>query len=105
MSRGMEVVWDKALTYITLEPYRSLIAEKLAKVRFYMAVSRCQMNISEALAKLALARTNSPNKVSALAYAFGYAAIILPGGSILMRSEFLRPVRRLLARLLHYPML
>ena len=102
MSRGMESVWDKALGYITLEPYRSLIAEKLAKARFYMAVSRRQMNISEALEKLALARANSPKKVSALAYAFGYAAIILPGGSFLMRSQFLRPVRRLLARLLHY---
>lgn len=103
MSRGMEAVWDKALGYITLEPYRSLIAEKLAGNRFYMAVSRRQMNVPEALATLALARTNSPKKVSALAYAFGYAAIILPGGSFLVDAQFLRPIRRLLARLLHYP--
>ena len=103
MSRGMEAVWDKALTYVTMEPYRSLVAGKLAKVRFYMGVSRWQMSVSEALAKLALARTNSPKKVSALAYAFGYAAIILPGGSFLVRSQSLGPVRRLLAWLLHYP--
>jgi hypothetical protein len=96
-TRGLEAVWDKALGYVTQEPYRSLLAERLAEYRFHMAVSRNQMNVSEALAQLALARATSPGKVSALAYAFGYAAIIVPGGFFLVRSRHLRTIRRLLA--------
>ena len=81
--RGLEAVWDKALGYVTKEPYRTLLAERLAECRFYMAVSRSQMNVSEALGKLALARATSPKTVSMLAYTFGYASIVLPGGSFL----------------------
>jgi glycosyltransferase involved in cell wall biosynthesis len=102
LARGVEVVWDKALGYVTREPYRSLIAARLAHLRFYLAVSRDEMAKREALAKLALARATSPNMVSALAHAVGYAAIVLPGGTALVRSRWLRPVRRGLARLLHY---
>jgi glycosyltransferase involved in cell wall biosynthesis len=101
-TRGLEAVWDKALGYVTREPYRSLVAERLAELRFYSAVSRCQMNVPEALAKLALARATSPTKVSALAYAFGYAAIVLPGGSYLVQSRRLRSMRRFLASLFRY---
>jgi glycosyltransferase involved in cell wall biosynthesis len=102
MLRGMEEVWDKALGYITREPYRSLVAEKLAENRFRMAISRYQMNVPEALAKVALARTTSPKKVSAMAYGCGYAAIVLPGGTFLVRSPRLRPIRRFLASLFRY---
>jgi glycosyltransferase involved in cell wall biosynthesis len=101
--RGFEAVMDKALGYVMRQPYRSLIAEKLAQKRFYMAVSRQQMNAPEALAKLALARVTSPGTISALAYAAGYATIVLPGGTVLVRSRRLRAIRRPLARLLHYP--
>jgi len=102
MNRGVEAVWDKALGYVTREPYRSLIAAKLAHLRFFMAVSPEQMAAREALAKLALARGTHPETVSALAYAVGYAAIVLPGGTALVRSRWLRAIRRGLARLLHY---
>jgi glycosyltransferase involved in cell wall biosynthesis len=101
-TRGLEAVWDKALGYVTQEPYRSLIAENLAELRFYMAVSRSQMNVPEALAKLALARTTSRKKISALSYTFGYTAIVLPGGSFLVRSPLLRPIRRFLVSLFRY---
>jgi len=103
MSRGMEAVWEKALGYVTREPYRGLIAANLARSRFYLALTRNQMTTREASAKLALARATSPGTISALAYAAGYATIILPGGFILTRSRRLRPIRWLLARLLRYP--
>ena len=98
-TRGLEAVWDKALGYVTREPYRSLLADRLAEFRFYMAVSQDQMSTSEALAKLALARATSPEKISAMAYSCGYASIVLPGGSYLVRSRGLRMIRRLLASL------
>lgn len=101
-ARGLDAVWDKALGYLTHEPYRSRIAERLAEHRFYMAVSRDQMNVPEALASLSLARATSPKKVSAFAYSFGYAAIVLPGGSFLVRSRCFGPIRRFLASLFRY---
>jgi len=101
-TRGLEAVWDKALSYVTRDPYRNLLAERLAELRFYMAVSRSQLSVAEALAKLALARSTAPKKVSALTYAFGYGAIVLPGGSYLVRSRLLHSVRRFLASLFGY---
>jgi glycosyltransferase involved in cell wall biosynthesis len=101
-ARGLEAVWDKALGYVTREPYRTLLAERMAEFRFYMAVSRDGLNISEALAKLVLARATSPRKISALAYAFGYASIVLPGGTFFVRSHGLRTVRRFLASLVRF---
>ena len=101
MNRGIEAVWDKALAYVTREPYRSLIAARLAHLRFLMAVSRDHLTKQEALGKLFLARGTHPETVSALAYAVGYAAIVLPGGTALVRSRWLRAIRRGLARLLH----
>lgn len=97
MQLGLEAVWDKALGYITREPYRSMLADRLADCRFHLAVSRGRFDVSDALKKLALARATSPRKVSALAYAIGYATIVLPGGSFLMRSRFLRAVRHSVA--------
>ncbi len=102
MRQGQEAVWDKALRYITDEPYRSLLAERLAEHRFRMAVSRCGMQVPQALDKLALSRATSPRKISALAYAFGYATIVLPGGSFLVRSRRLRAIRRTLASLFRF---
>jgi hypothetical protein len=53
--------------YVTREPYRGLTPAKLALYRFYLAVTRYQMTMREALAKLALARATSPGTISALA--------------------------------------
>ena len=102
MQLGEEAVWSKALGYVTREPYRTLLAEGLAESRFYLAVSRVQMCTSEALAKLAQARATSPKKISALTHAFGYASIVLPGGSVLVQSRRMRTIRRFLARLFRY---
>jgi glycosyltransferase involved in cell wall biosynthesis len=102
LTRGLEAVWDKALGYVTREPYRGLIAAGLAETKFHLAVSRYQMTRREALAKLASARAISPQRVSAPAYAAACAAIVVPGGTALVRSKRLRPIRRVLARMLHY---
>lgn len=101
MDLGNEAVWNKALGYVTREPYRSLVAAKLAHLRFYMAVWTDQMTAQEALVKLALARAMSPETISALTYAAGWITIVFPGGRYLARLPWLRPIRRLLARLLH----
>jgi glycosyltransferase involved in cell wall biosynthesis len=103
MMQGREAVWNKALGYVTREPYRSLLAARLAHLRFYLAVSRDHMPRREALAKLELARSTNPETVSPLVFAVGWASIVLPGASALVRSSWLRPIRRLLVRLLHYP--
>jgi hypothetical protein len=100
MQLGLEAVWDKALGYITREPYRAMLADRLADCRFHLAVSRGQLGVSGALRKLALARSTSPRKVSALAYALGYATIVLPGGSFLVRSRLLRAIRGAVASML-----
>ena len=102
MAWGEEAVLEKALGYVVHMPYRSLVAAKLARSRFYLAVTGNQMTKREALAKLALARATSPGTIPAFAYAAGYASIILPRGTTLVRSPRLRAVRRFLARLLRY---
>jgi glycosyltransferase involved in cell wall biosynthesis len=102
MQLGLEAVWEKAMGYITREPYRAMLADHLADCRFHLAVSRGQFRRSEAVKKLTLARATSPRKVSALAYALGYATIVLPGGSFLVRSRPLRAIRRTLASMLGF---
>jgi glycosyltransferase involved in cell wall biosynthesis len=101
MNCGLEIVLEKALGYITREPYRSALAAKLAEIRFFMAISREGLTRRQALAKLALARTTSAAAVPAPLYAGALLAIALPGGTALLRSPWLRvllrPVRRALA--------
>ena len=98
MDLGNEAVWNKALGYVTREPYRRLVAAKLAHLRFHMAVSPSQLTVHEALAKLALARATSPEAVTALTYALAWMIVVLPGGRYLARLPWLRPVRRILTR-------
>ena len=101
MRQGREAVWDKALGYVTREPYRSLIAAQLAGVRFFIAVSNGNLTKRDALAKLALARATSPETVSSLAYVMGWSKIVVPGMSALVRLPWLGGMRRTLGRLLH----
>jgi glycosyltransferase involved in cell wall biosynthesis len=100
MERGLEAVWSKALGYITREPYRSLLAAKIADWRFRRAVFRDHINTRAALTNLAAARAISPETISTFAYAVAWLTIILPGGRYLARSPRLSSTRRLLARLL-----
>ncbi|OFW10655.1 MAG: hypothetical protein A3H27_03230 [Acidobacteria bacterium RIFCSPLOWO2_02_FULL_59_13] len=102
MAQGAERVWEKALGYVTREPYRTWLAQELARRRFHVAVTRHDLSRREALAKLAQARATSPEAISALCYAAGCAVIVLPGGSALARSPRWRPIRRVLSRFLHF---
>ena len=97
MDRGMEAVLDKALGFVTQEPYRSLLAAKLAEYRYRSAIARESIGFSSALGKLKLARATSPQRVSVFAYALGCAAIAIPGGSFLARSRNLGAVRGMFA--------
>lgn len=102
MDLGNEAVWNKALGYVTHEPYRSLLAAKLAHLRLHMALSSDPMTAQEALSKLALARATSPETIPALTYAAAWVVVILPGGRYLARLPWLRRMRRILTRLLPY---
>jgi len=89
MARGLEIVWNKALGYVTREPYRGLIASELARHRFNMALSR-DLTKQEALATLALARATSPETVPKSVYFLTQAAILVPA----IRAPWLRKIRR-----------
>jgi glycosyltransferase involved in cell wall biosynthesis len=102
MDRGQELAWEKALGYITEEPYRSLLAARLAEHWYHAAIARDDARVPKALAKLKRARAASPQRISALAYVLGWAAIILPGGSFLVRSRSLQAVRRFVVSLIGY---
>ena len=94
MASGTEAVWEKALTYITQEPYHSALAIRLARHRYRMAVVKDGMTVREALAKLSMARSTNRPTISALAYAIAVALIIIPGLSFLVRAPGLRLFRR-----------
>ena len=89
IAHGLELVWEKALGYVTREPYRSLISAELARHRFNMALSS-ELTKKEALVTLALARSTSPETISAIVYITTCAAIFMPA----IRTTWLRPVRR-----------
>jgi GT2 family glycosyltransferase len=98
--RDMEMTFAKALGYIEDEPYRGLLETRLARLRYVLAVADESGGRQSALAELRQAREGSPETVSKLAYALGYALITVPGGSSLARAHGLRPARGLGARLL-----
>lgn len=98
--RGIEEVWSKALGYISGESYRAKLAARLARLRFYEAVSQIDIDRDAALSKLALARTTDEEAIPPLAYVIGRLLITFPGGRHLARAKWLRPARRRIARLL-----
>ena len=100
MALGNEAVLSKALGYVTRDPYRRLVAAKLARARFEMAISGVDLTKREAIAKLALARATSNETISALKHAAAWVIVIVPGGRYLLHSRYFRPIRRLLARLI-----
>ena len=79
MLRGGEAVWSKALTYITVENYRGVIREHLARDRFWLAILDEGMKRREAVAKLRLARSTNPDVVNQIAFALGCFLVTLPG--------------------------
>jgi glycosyltransferase involved in cell wall biosynthesis len=100
MLRDMEMTFAKALGYVEDEPYRRLLATRLARLRFVLALAGESGGRRSALAELRRAREGSPETISGPAFALGYGLISLPGGSRLARARSLRPLRALGARLL-----
>jgi len=91
---------DKALGYIDREPYRAGVASRLAGVKYGIAVTDLQLDRSAALAELRESRRLDPKRISALPYALGYAAIVVPGARRLIKALPLTAARRRVARTL-----
>ncbi len=99
MARGLEAVWEKALTYIDTEPYRGLIARRLARHRYVQALAG-DGTARERAMKLQRARGASPSAVPLRAYVAARVLISLPGGRALARSDALKRVRGVAAQML-----
>jgi GT2 family glycosyltransferase len=97
MLDGAELVYDKMSRLITAYPYHSLIMAQLARLRFARAISPEGLTTSEALAKLALARSTNRDVVSVPRYVIGLIFIIMPKGRWLLK--WLRGVRRAMMRI------
>ncbi|MBI4441748.1 MAG: glycosyltransferase [Acidobacteria bacterium] len=100
MMRGVEAVWAKALGYITSEPYRSMVLNKLALTRFRLAMMDRELTLRQAFEKLALARAADPSIVNLLAYTVGAVLIVLPGSGIFFRARWMKPVRHCVSRII-----
>ena len=98
MLLGYEAVWSKALRYITREPYRTAIRAHLARVQFVLSLGPYGLTTREALQKLSKARAISSETIHALAYALASTVILLPGGRRLLRQQWIRSLRRWVAR-------
>jgi glycosyltransferase involved in cell wall biosynthesis len=96
--RALEMTWSKALGYVTTEPYRGQIARRLARLRFFHALSGDGLTRREAVARLALARATCPAAVPTMMYAGGRILIAFPAVGALLRSRMLGSPRRGLMR-------
>src|SRR5262249_786160 len=105
MAKGVEVVFEKALLYVTREPYRRDIIRKLARERLHLATTRYSSSQRERLVYLARARIAVPGTIPFSTYAIAYLAVVLPGGIALMQYRWLRPIGLALTRALRSCML
>jgi glycosyltransferase involved in cell wall biosynthesis len=96
--RGMELVLTRAHQYITREPYRTAVSQKLGHTLFYLAISERASGVMASLAKLKKAREVSPNLVTSPAYACGVLLIVTGIGPFVF-GRWLKPVRRFVAAL------
>jgi GT2 family glycosyltransferase len=98
MMRGIAAVWAKALTYVDREPYRSILARRLAQRRFYLALADRSSSGRETVAAIAAARALAPGALPPAAIALGCALALAPGGRRLMHVPALAAGRALLQR-------
>jgi glycosyltransferase involved in cell wall biosynthesis len=105
MSADMPVMYDrtlrtfeKALTYVSREPYRSAIRRRLSGLHYGNALTNLSLSPDAARRELEAARALDAGRISAVPYLAGYAAISLPGVRRLMKSSALKTPRRVLAR-------
>ena len=93
-----EKTWTKALTYITSEPHRTLVAQRLAQLRFVEAISSRTLTHHERLQKLRAAADCHPDGLSRAAFAIGWLLIHLPGSRALAETRALHTARGLIAQ-------
>jgi len=86
MAWGIEAVWHKALGYVSTEPYRALILERLARKRFEIAKNRMNLTRCRALSMVWAARRICPAEVSLRDYAIGCGLIMMPRADAVARS-------------------
>jgi glycosyltransferase involved in cell wall biosynthesis len=102
MTRGMESVWLRAREYIIREPYRTAVAKRLAQLLFYLAISEPGSTVRLDLSRLRRAREASPDTVTFPAFAIAWLLIATRTGPLLF-NRWLRPLRRMVAKLIGYP--
>jgi GT2 family glycosyltransferase len=100
MVRGMEPVWIRAQDYITKEPYRTAVSNRLGRLLFYLAISETD-SIKVSLSRLRRAREISPDTVTMRAFVIAWLLIATRTGPLLL-GRGLRPIRQLIARLSGY---
>jgi hypothetical protein len=102
MTRGMESVWVWAREYIIREPYRTAVSKRLGQLLFYLAISEPSSTVKAELSRLRRAREASPETVTAPAFAIAWLLIATRTGPLLF-NRWLKPLRRMVARLIGYP--
>jgi hypothetical protein len=102
MLAGQERLWTKALGYLHQEPHRSMVRSNLAQVQYLRAVQRWDLSPGQAIAKLRESRAVNRDAVPMMAYAAALAGALIPGGRYLANSPAVRPLRRLIARVVGY---
>ena len=94
--RGMALVLTSAREYITREPYRTAVSQRLGHILYYLAVSENKSNVKTSLANLRKAREVSPSFVTLRAFVIGWLIIVTGIGPYLF-GRWLKPVRKLAA--------
>jgi hypothetical protein len=97
MMDGIAAVWRKALTYVDREPYRGILARRLAQRELYLALATAP-NRAAALRGLARVRALDSSAVPPTALALAYVLAALPARRTVMRSRALASARALLQR-------
>lgn len=92
------VTFEKALTYIDREPYRSAIRKRLAGLRYAAAMTNLRLTRQQALAELVASRKLDPDRISFVPYAAGYATLAVPGIRSVLKNNALMKLRRAVAR-------
>lgn len=98
MVNRMDQTYTKALGYIDREPYRSMVAARLSKLKFGRAVSDPGLTAAERKALLASARALAPQEIPAVAYLLARVSLTVPGARAALQSPPLKAVRRVVGR-------
>ena len=98
MLQMMDQTWDKALGYVDREPYRSLVASRLAKLRFGMAISDPDISGDRRIKLLRSARELSPESIPHAAYLLARLTIAVPGARAAVQSPAMKALRPIVGR-------